>query len=1172
MAKNKIDKIVYLIFGSVLIISLIALTGWLLNRLSLAQINENYIPMAPLTAILFLITIAIVLNFSIRKKHIYFTKAAATILLLIISFVLVDSLLGYKIDLEKILSKSNSTFNNFPIGRISPLTTFLFIIVLLSILFHTTNYKRSKNLSIHLGLIGLFISFILDLGYLFGNPLLYNLEIIPPALNTSISFTLLFLGILLKFGIEEKPIVLFTGNSEKAIMMRSFLPLILLIAIISGWINTFASRFYSDHVLINAIVSIFSIFAFSFIIFKITSKIGNNIKKASDLREKAELALRESELHFRTLSDSGQALIWTSGLDKECNYFNTPWLSYTGKRLEQELGNGWVEGVHPDDREKCIRIYIDAFDKREKFNMEYRLLHNTGTYRWIHDTGSPRYDLNGDFLGYIGHCLDIHDFKTAENQLKESEERYRQISSVATDYTFSTKVNPDGTFYLDWIAGALETISGYSLEEYIAHGGWRAILHPDDLPTDDYDFARLCKREDIESELRTINKSGEIVWVQVFAHPVWDEEINCLSGIYGAVKNINDRKQAEERLKASEAQFRELLEKINLISVILDTQGNVIFCNDYLSKLTGFKKDEIVGQNWFEKMIPESKTNINEIFISEIASGKIPIRFENPIYNKPGETLDIVWSNVIQRNNKGEITGVASIGEDVTEQRIADNKLMKERKLLRTLIDNLPATIYIKDIEGRKTIANKADIDIIGAKTEEEVLGKTDMEIFEGEIGLRGFSDDISVIKTGIPILNREEDFTDSEGNQSWLLTSKIPIADETGKSMGLVGIGRDITEQKLAEAKISKLSKGIEQSPSSIFITDTNGNIEYINPAFTKTSGYSENDVLRQNPRILKSGLMPDSLYKELWETIVSGNVWRGELLNRKKDGTLYWESATITGIKNEKGIVTNYVAINEDITEQKKMQAELIHAKEKAEESDRLKSAFLANMSHEIRTPLNSIIGFSELLGDPYFDQEQKTEFIRTIVENGNSLLLIISDIMDFSMLEARQLKIRIETISSKKLINDLFVDFKARVSRKNLELRISISKPDNDIIFESDLYRIKQIFNNLIGNSLKFTENGSIEIGYELTGNFIQFHVKDTGIGIPEEYHQAIFDRFRQVDTTKTRRYGGNGLGLAISKNLVELLGGTIWVESEPEKFSNFFFTIPINTEDHQQTTTL
>ncbi|MBV5314015.1 MAG: PAS domain S-box protein [Prolixibacteraceae bacterium] len=498
---------------------------------------------------------------------------------------------------------------------------------------------------------------------------------------------------------------------------------------------------------------------------------------------------------------------------------------------------------------------------------------------------------------------------------------------------------------------------------------------------------------------------------------------------------------------------------------------------------------------------------------------------------------------------------------DITERKTTEEKLKQERKLLRTLIDNLPVTIYVKDAECRKIIANRADLAIVGAESESDVIGKTDLDTFNNEIGQRGFADDQRVIETAQAVLNREEDFYDKDGTQRWLVTSKIPLPDENGKIVGLVGIGRDITEHKLAQEKILKLSKGIEQSPTTIVITDTLGNIEYVNPKFYESTGYEENEVIGKNPRILKSGLTPPETYAELWDTIKSGKVWSGEMLNKRKDGTNYWEWVTITSIKNDKNITTSYIAIKEDISERKKMEAELVAAKEKAEESDRLKSAFLANMSHEIRTPLNSIIGFSELLSDTDFDQEQKAEFIKTIIENGNSLLLIISDIMDFSMLEAHQIKIRTEKISSKKLLKDVLIDFTNKANQKGIELRIDESSNDSDVWIESDNYRIKQVFNNLVGNALKFTQNGSIEIGYKLKDELVEFRVKDTGIGISPANFEAVFERFRQVDTARTRKYGGNGLGLAISKNMVELLGGTIWVDSVLNEYSDFRFTIPI-----------
>ena len=516
---------------------------------------------------------------------------------------------------------------------------------------------------------------------------------------------------------------------------------------------------------------------------------------------------------------------------------------------------------------------------------------------------------------------------------------------------------------------------------------------------------------------------------------------------------LNNTENWENRkaLIISEKRFRTIIEQATEALFITDLEGNILDTNQQACRNLEYSRDELL------------KMKITDLDVLNDNDGKVKGTFRKLVTNecltfdsehrrKNGSTFPVeINTSIIELDGHQRIIGFV---RNISERKQAEEKLSSERMLLRTLIDNLPVTIYVKDAECRKIIANQLDLEFMGAKSEAEVIGKTDYEIFNNEIAQRGYTDDLRVINSGQPVINREEIFWDASGVERWLLTSKIPIHDENGKINGLVGIGRDITEQKLAQEKIQK------------------------------------------------------------------------------------------------------------DISARKQMEAELINAKEKAEESDRLKSAFLANMSHEIRTPLNSIIGFSELLADPDFEQEQKDEFIRTIVENGNSLLVIISDIMDFSMLEARQMKIRNEVISTKSLLNELLADFGEKANQKGIELRLDYSSPNPDVMFENDSYRIKQIFSNLIGNALKFTHEGYIEIGYKIKDEIIEFHVKDTGIGISPEYFHAIFERFRQVDTTKTRKYGGNGLGLAISKNLVELLGGKIWVESEPDKYSEFFFTIPVN----------
>jgi len=297
------------------------------------------------------------------------------------------------------------------------------------------------------------------------------------------------------------------------------------------------------------------------------------------------------------------------------------------------------------------------------------------------------------------------------------------------------------------------------------------------------------------------------------------------------------------------------------------------------------------------------------------------------------------------------------------------------------------------------------------------------------------------------------------------------------------------------------------------------------------------------------------------MWNAIKSGEVWRGEFLNKKKNGELYWEWATMAPIRNEEDEIINYIAIKEDISERKQMEAELLVAKNKAEESDKLKSAFLANVSHEIRTPLNSIIGFSELLADSHFEIEEKDEFIGHIIKSGNSLLNIISDIMDISKMESGMVSIRIREVQVLKIVTEINKQFSIRFEEKGIDFRVEYEKEHESVQVIADPERLNQIFNNLVSNALKFTTNGFVLLKYSIVGTMVQFEVKDSGIGIPPDFHTKIFERFSQVEVSNSRRYGGNGLGLAITKNLIELMGGKIWLDSKPGEGTSFYFTLPL-----------
>lgn len=333
-------------------------------------------------------------------------------------------------------------------------------------------------------------------------------------------------------------------------------------------------------------------------------------------------------------------------------------------------------------------------------------------------------------------------------------------------------------------------------------------------------------------------------------------------------------------------------------------------------------------------------------------------------------------------------------------------------------------------------------------------------------------------------------------------------------------------------------------------------------NPVTLTTFGCSQEDILGKSPfdflPLYQSDGTPSTekaiRYKN---AALNGTPVRFEWQHIRFDGTTFDAEVSLSRLKVNKKVLLQ--AIIRDISDRKKAENELIRAKERAEESDHLKSTFLANMSHEIRTPLNSIIGFAELMSDPDFDSDRQFEFARMIHASGVNLLSILSDIMDFSKIEAGQVAVNKNTFSVTQLISKIQKEYSFAATAKNIELHIAPGL-DDEIFLESDESKLRQVLVNFVGNAIKFTKTGYIEIGAEEVNGAVQFYVKDTGIGIPKKYHEEIFERFRQVEAATTRKYGGNGLGLAISKSLVELLGGTIWMESEEGKGSTFYFTIP------------
>ncbi|HCY40531.1 MAG TPA: hypothetical protein DHV48_04135 [Prolixibacteraceae bacterium] len=396
------------------------------------------------------------------------------------------------------------------------------------------------------------------------------------------------------------------------------------------------------------------------------------------------------------------------------------------------------------------------------------------------------------------------------------------------------------------------------------------------------------------------------------------------------------------------------------------------------------------------------------------------------------------------------------------------------------------------------------------------------------------------------------------DGTTVWTEVKASLISDENNHAVGILGVTRDISKRKFALDELRKLSRAVEQSPDSILITNKKGEIEYVNPALLKISGYSAEELIGQNPRVFNSGNRTRKEYEMLWHTITKGRVWEGEFQNKKKNGELFWEATTISPVTDKNGKITHYLAIRRDITEQNRMTQELIAAKERAEESDRLKSSFLANMSHEIRTPLNSIMGFASLLPEEE-SKELLNEYASIIVKNSEQLVSLIDGIVLYSKLQTRLMTYKPSTFEAHKLLNDIMGSFNLPVYQTNVCLKYECSISDTTQLF-TDYDKLRQVITNLISNAIKYTPKGEIIVGCDAKEDYFEFFVKDTGIGILPNDIEHVFERFyrgRNIEESTTR---GTGLGLSIVKELIELLKGEIWVESEVGKGSTFYFTLP------------
>lgn len=842
---------------------------------------------------------------------------------------------------------------------------------------------------------------------------------------------------------------------------------------------------------------------------------------------------------FGAVFENAGVAIMVSDVRTNILLANRKMAALTGYTVEELVGQSWQRFIHPASLPTMLEYHHLRRKSAELAPPSYEsvIVCKDGNIRNVLLDVSLITDSSNSVIS-ITDLTPIHQIK---HKLSESEQQYRQL--FYDSYSVMMVLDPETGKILD-INNAACKFYGYGREELLNMYIFNInTLSPDEIKHEMM-LARQQKRNNFLFKHRLAD--GRIKPVEVYAGSL---QHKGKEAIHSIVHDVSSRLRAEEALKESESRYRFLFD-YNPLSMWVYDLDTLAFLdvNEAAISNYGYSREEFL------------KMTLKDIRPAE----DVPILLDDVqhttfILNNAG-----IWRH---KTKSGEIIFVEIISHKINisnrEARlvVANNvtNRVKAEQLVKTLgkaIEQSPLSIIITDNEG--------NIEFVNRRFEEhmqydlkELIGRKPRILNIGHLPEEDYLqmwEALHTHQTWIGEFNNRK----KDGTTVLEQVTISRLTDESGRLSNYVLILEDITQKRYNELMIQLLSRSVEQSPNAVIITNPEGTIEYINPSFTSLSGYQPTEALGANARLLKSGYHPSKVYSQLWNVITSGEIWKGELLNKHKDGHEYWVSAVISPILDKRDNITHFIGIQEDITEKKRLNQSLFQAKEKAEESDRLKTAFIHNISHEVRTPMNSIIGFSALLSDDSFDAEEKAEFISNIQGSAHELLGIITDIIAISSIETGQEKSYPSCFDIAEMASEVASRWQQRAEAARLRFKKNLPPPGHFINADQD--KLRQILNHLLSNAVKFTPSGTVGLSIEQKGESWHFSVSDTGIGISPELQKKVFERFFKIEGGNVEVFRGMGLGLSLCKAYADLLGITIHLRSEPGKGSVFSFELP------------